>query len=115
MIALGAMILLAGSGCAGTPKPDAELARSETAVKQAIEVGAREHAPLQLRSAEQKLAQAKAAAQAKDNARARRLAEQAQVDAEVAEVTALATKAQKSVDELQQSIRLLRKELGVTQ
>ena len=102
-------------GCAGVPRPDAQLARSDSAVKQAIELGAREHAPLILREAETKLAQAKLAANNKDNEKARRLAEQVEVDARLAQVTTLATKAQRSVDELNKSIDLLRKELGVTQ
>jgi ribosome assembly protein YihI (activator of Der GTPase) len=83
-------------------------------VKEAIELGARVHAPLVLREAETKLNQAKLAADNKENKKARMLAEEAVADAELAQVTTLATKAQRSVDELNQSIDLLRKELGVT-
>jgi hypothetical protein len=42
---------------------------------------------------------------------ARRLAEEAQVDAKLAETTARAAKAQKSADELQESNRVLRQEI----
>lgn len=107
-------IVLVLSGCAGVPRPDAELARSDSAVKQAIELGARVHAPLVLREAETKLNQAKLAADRKENKKARMLAEEVLADAELAQVTTLAAKAQRSVDELNQSIDLLRKELGVT-
>jgi ribosome assembly protein YihI (activator of Der GTPase) len=108
-----AAVLIFG-GCAGVPRPDTELARSDSAVKEAIELGARVHAPLVLREAETKLNQAKLAADNKENKKARMLAEEAVADAELAQVTTLATKAQRSVDELNQSIDLLRKELGVT-
>ena len=108
LAALGMVVLL---GCASTPRPDAQLARSDSAVKQAIELGARVHAPLILREAENKLAQARLAADKKENDKALRLAEEVEADAKLAQVTTLATKTQRTVDELNQSIDLLRKEL----
>lgn len=112
-VTLIAAVLVFG-GCAGVPRPDAELAQSDSAVKQAIELGARTHAPLLLREAETKLNRAKLAADNKENKKARMLAEEVSADAQLAQVTTLAEKAQRSVDELNQSIDLLRKELGVT-
>ncbi|UCH53158.1 MAG: DUF4398 domain-containing protein [Pseudomonadota bacterium] len=112
-VAPAVLISLGLSACAGAP-PTAELTRSESAVSQAIEVGARNYAQLDLHAAEQKLEQARAAAKTGDNDKARRLAEQAQVDAELAEAKSLSTKAQRSVAELKESIQLLRKELGLT-
>ncbi|OGI65590.1 MAG: hypothetical protein A2W18_12750 [Candidatus Muproteobacteria bacterium RBG_16_60_9] len=112
LLALGTVALVS---CAGVPRPDAELARSDSAVTQAIELGARTNAPLVLRDAETKLNQAKLAANNKENGKARILAEEAQVDAELAQVTTLALKAQRSVDEINTSIDLLRKELGLKQ
>ena len=113
-VALFAVIVLTVSGCAGIPRPDAELAKSDAAVKQAIEVGARTHAPLLLREAENKLSQARVETENKEYKKALQLTEQVRVDAELAQVTSLATKAQKSVDELYQSIRVLRKEMGLS-
>jgi hypothetical protein len=110
LIAAGVVAL---AGCAGVPRPDADLARSDSAVKQAIELGARVHAPLILREAETKLNEAKLAADKKENEKARLLAEQVQADAELAQVTTLAIKAQRSVNELNQSVELLRRELGL--
>lgn len=112
---LGVSVVLALAGCAGNP-PTAELVRSESSVSQAIEVGAREHAPLELRAAETKLEQARAAANIeKDYNKARRLAEQSQADAELAAARSLSAKARMSVEELQKSIQLLRQELGLSQ
>ena len=113
-IALSALIVLIASGCAGIPRPDGALAKSDAAVKQAIEVGARTHAPLLLREAENKLNQARVETENKEYKKALQLIEQVQVDAELAQVTTLAAKAQKSVDELNLSIRVLRKEMGLT-
>lgn len=113
-VALCAVFVLTASGCAGVPRPDAALAKSDSAVKQAIEAGARTHAPLLLREAENKLNQARLDAKNDDYKKAQQLAEQVQVDAELAQVTTLAVKAQISVDELNQSIKLLRKEMGLS-
>ena len=113
-VALCALMVLAVSGCAGVPRPDAELAKSDIAVKQAIEAGARTYAPLMLRDAENKLQQARIETENKEYEKALQLTEQVQVDAELAQVTTLAAKAQRSVDELKQSIQLLRKEMGLS-
>lgn len=113
--ALVAFGLFALAGCASVPRPDAQLARSDSAVKQAIELGARVHAPLVLREAETKLGQARLAADKNENEKALRLAEQVEADAKLAQVTTLALKAQRSVDEINTSIDLLRKELGAKQ
>ena len=113
-VALYALIVLTASGCASIPRPDAALAKSDAAVKQAIEVGARIHAPLLLREAENKLNQARVEVANDQYKKALLLTEQVQVDAELAQVTTLAAKAQLSVDELNQSNQLLRKELGLT-
>jgi len=112
VVAFGFVALL---GCASTPRPDAQLARSDSAVKQAIELGARVHAPLVLREAETKLSQARLAADKKENEKALRLAEQVEADAKLAQVTTLAIKTQRTVDELNQSIDVLRKEIGLKQ
>ncbi|MDH3311128.1 MAG: DUF4398 domain-containing protein [Gammaproteobacteria bacterium] len=113
-VAVSALIVMTASGCASVPRPDAALAKSDAAVKQAIEVGARTHAPLLLREAEKKLNQARVETENKDYKKASLLTEQVQLDAELAQVTTLATKAQMSVDELNQSIKILRKEMGLS-
>ena len=108
------LIVLTASGCASVPRPDAELAKADAAVNQAIEAGARTHAPLLLREAENKLNQARAYTEKEEYKKAVQLTEEVRVDAELAQVTSLATKAQTSVDELNQSIQMLRKEMGLS-
>jgi len=53
---IGALLFLAG--CAGTPPTDS-LSKAEVAINRAIEEGAADHAPLELRMARDKLDAAK--------------------------------------------------------
>lgn len=102
------------AGCASTPPTPAPvelMAVSKSAISSAISAGGNEFAPLQVKSAMDKMDSADKAMADKNYALARRLAEQAQVDAKLAEATARAGKARKSADELQESNRVLRKEI----
>lgn len=105
-------IVFFASACATTqPPPTLELKDSRAALRQAEQVGAREYAPLELRTAEKKLEEAQLASSKGDHERAARLAEQAVVDAELAQITALSAKAQAAVNALNDSIRALREEI----
>lgn len=88
------------------------MAEARSAVKQAEDVGGKEHAALEYRRAQQKLEDAQAALLDKKHDRARRLAEQAAVDAELASVKARSAKARSAVTELRESIRVLREEMA---
>lgn len=110
LIPAAALILLAG--CASVEPPVEQIAHSQTAVQQAHDVGAREYAPLELRQATQKLEQAQAAMAEEEYLEARRLAEQAQVDAELAQTMALSEEAEAAAHELRESIRILREEIA---
>lgn len=102
------------SGCAGTPvtpPPTEQMANSRTAISHAINAGGNEFAPLQIKSAMDKMNGAEQAMAAKNYVQARRLAEQAQVDAQLAEATARSAKAQKAADALRESNRVLRQEI----
>ena len=90
---------------------DATIRDARTAVRQAEQRGARNHAPLELRSADQKLEAAQIALTRGEVDYALLLAEEAEVDAELAEITALSTKSQKAVSELRESIKMLREEI----
>lgn len=105
-----ALALLAG--CASVEPPQAQLARSEAAVQQAAGTGAQQHAPLDLRRALQKLEQARLAMEEEDYLEARRLAEQAEVDAELAQVKAQTAEAQQTAEDLEENIRILRDEIS---
>ncbi len=99
-------------GCASIPPPETQVARSSAAIDQALQAGAREYAPIELQSAEQKLLQARAAMADGENAAARRLAEQAQVEAELAQAKSQSATAQLAVQQVRESIRVLRDEIG---
>ena len=72
------------SACAGEPAPTAQLALAKQAVDEATRSGAAERAPQDLVTAREKLARADQAASAGQNTDARRLAEEAQADAQLA-------------------------------
>ena len=106
-LALGGTLLLAG--CAGNP-PTEQFAVSNTVLKSATVAGATEYAPVELRTAQEKMARAESLAKEKDYEQARRLAEQAEWDARVAERKALAAKAEKAYQDSQQGVQDLREE-----
>lgn len=110
--ALAAALILVG-GCAGTPEaPDQALARAEVGIENAERSGARQFATDELDAAREKLTRARAAVDQEDMLAARRYAEQAEVDAELAAATARNYKAQESADELDRSIEVLREEIA---
>ena len=84
-----ALLSLGLAACAGgPPPPTAEMGAAAQAIDTAERVGALEHAPVELQSARDKLAAADAAMQDDERTEARRLAEQARADAELAAVRA---------------------------
>jgi len=98
-------------GCAGIPAPTEQMAVSKVAVRNATSAGGNEFAPLQLKSAMDKMDAAERAMSAEDYLQARQLAEQAQVDAQLAATTARSVKAQKAAGALQEDNRVLRQEI----
>lgn len=102
---------LAMAGCASTPAPYAQMTSAKVAIQEADSAGAGTLAPLELRNANKKLAEARQAFDGKQYDRARRLAEEAQVDAKLAETRARTAKAQQAVDELRDSIATLKSEI----
>lgn len=108
-LSLATAVLIAG--CAGVSPPLEQMAVSRVAVKNASSAGGNEFAPLPLRSAMDKMDSAERAMTEENYTLARRLAEQAQVDAQLASVTARSVKAQKAVGALQEDNRVLRQEI----
>lgn len=99
------------AGCASTPAPIEQMAISRAAVSNASSAGGNEFAPLQLKSAMEKMDGAERAMAEKKYDQARQLAEQAQFDAQLAEATARSAKAQKAADAVQEDSRVLRQEI----
>lgn len=102
-------ILLAG--CQSIPAPTEQLAASKAAVDTALSAGGNEFAPLQLKSAIDKMEAAERAMGDKNYLLAQQLAEQARIDAKLAEMKARSTKARKAADALQESNRVLNQEI----
>ena len=107
-VSLAAALLL--NGCAGNP-PTAEMALAKAAVSNASAAGSNEFAPLPLRAAMDKMEGAEQAMGSENYPEARQLAEEANVDAELAAATSRAVKTQKAVLQLQQDNSVLRQEI----
>ncbi len=106
-----ALMVLGFTGCASDPAPTEQLRLTEQALAQAKAVGADEHV-VELAMAEAKLLQAQAAMQRDAFKDARVLAEQAELDARLAEARVLTQKSQEQLNELNNRISRLRKQLG---
>ena len=111
-IALTAGAVMFMAGCASAPAPTAQMAVSRAAVSDATSVGGNEFAPVELKSAMEKMAGAERAMKDEDYVLARQLAEQAQVDAQLAGATARTAKAKKAAEAVQEDSRVLSQELN---
>lgn len=100
------------SGCASVPEPKEQMAVAEAAVARASTTSTGESAPAQLREANSKLASARAALAADDREAARRYAEQATLDAQVAELHAQTQRSLKAAQETEDAARVLREEIN---
>jgi Domain of unknown function (DUF4398) len=117
---LGPLARLCGTGalslvlaaCATTPVPVAQMALSSAALEQAVAAGASEHAPADLRSARDRLDRARLALQADDRPLALSLAQEAQVDAQLAEARSHAAKATLASKSVKDGNRILKEEMG---
>jgi hypothetical protein len=108
-----AAALCALAACASSaPRPTEAMTRASTTVEQADQAGARRFDPGTLDSAKDKLAQAKVAADKGDSVTANNLAEQAQLDAELAAARARGATAKQAADEVRASIETLRSEIA---
>jgi hypothetical protein len=110
----GAIVLavLVLAACASTPVPSETMAVAAAAVARASSAGTGELAPNELRIAVDKMAAARAALAAGDNDHARRLAEQAELDAQVAVMMAQAARSTAAAKESEEAARVLREELN---
>lgn len=107
-LALAAIFAL--SAC-GTPrKPIESVSKAEMAVEKADSAKAAEHAPLELEMAREKLARAEEALDDGDHERAQRLADQALVDALLADAKAESVTSRENAQALRSSIETLRQE-----
>jgi hypothetical protein len=105
-----AAALLTVAACASTPIPNEKIAVAKASVQRAEQSGAPEFAPVELAAAKEKLSRAEKAAADREAQPATQLAEQANVDAQLAEATAVQQKSHKAATEFDASMQTLRQE-----
>jgi hypothetical protein len=105
---LGAVLVLAA--CASVPPPTETIAAANLALDKAEQADAQRDARLEVYQAREKLEAAQRAVDRKENLEARRLAETALVDAQLAEARADAARAQRNVAEIRRNIEALQSE-----
>ncbi|MBC3806541.1 DUF4398 domain-containing protein [Undibacterium seohonense] len=107
------LLLITIVGCSSMKTPaTADVAVSKAAVDNAVGAGGAEFAPVEMSAAREKMRLANAAMAAKDYPLAIELANQAQVDAKLAQSKANSAKAQVAADALQEDIRIMREEFN---
>ena len=98
------------AACASTPIPNEKIAVAKASVQRAEQSGAPELAPVEMATARDKLARAEKAAADRNAEPATELAEQANVDAQLAEATARQQRSHKAAVEFDASMQALRSE-----
>ncbi|MDO9314856.1 MAG: DUF4398 domain-containing protein [Burkholderiaceae bacterium] len=109
LVASGALAL---TGCANAPSPAPSMASTSASIEAARSAGAPELAAAELNEARSKLERARALAAAGDERGAIRLAEQADVDAQLARARAGSERSIRAVTELEASLQTLREEIN---
>jgi hypothetical protein len=111
-LAAGAAMIafMVAGGCATTPIPNEKIAVAKASLQHAEQSGAPELAPVEMAQARDKLSRAEKAAADHDAQPATQLAEQANVDAQLAEATAQEKKSHKAATEFDASMQALRQE-----
>ncbi len=98
------------AGCASTPVPLEKIAVAKASVQRAEQSGAPQYAPVELATARDKLGRAERAAADHDAQPATLLAEQANIDAELAEATATQQISHKAAADFDANMQALRNE-----
>jgi Domain of unknown function (DUF4398) len=103
LLALGASL----AACASSEPPTAQMSAARSAIETAERSGATEHAPIEINNAREKLNRAEAASRQSKNDEAFRLAEQAQIDAQVAGAKAQTVAAQQALQQVREGTSAL--------
>ena len=109
------VIALSAAGCASKVAPVESMTGAELVIKVAKDGNAAINAPLELKLAEDKLSAARAAVDREEFTQAKRLADEAFMDAKLAETKALSVKAKKQAQEMRDTVEMLRGEIERTQ
>ena len=107
------LVLLLGAGlaaCASVPPPESQMGKADLALRKAEQADAAHYAPLEMRVARTKLEAARAAMRENENLEARRLAEQAKLDALLASATTQTAQRREAAEAIRTDIEALRAE-----
>ena len=102
-------------GCAAKVAPIEDISNAQMAVKEAEDSNAATYAPLELKFATDKLGKARTALQAEQYDEALQLANEALLDAKLAEAKSRSEEAKKATQELRDTIETLRQEIQRSQ
>ena len=105
-----AAIAIGLAACASTPIPNEKIAVAKASVQRAEQSGAPEFAPVEMAAARDKLTRAEKAAADREAQPANQLAEQADIDARLAEATAQQQRSRKAAMESDANMQALRNE-----
>lgn len=111
-VAASAAVLVGLTACGSVPPPTANVAKADSAMQAAELAGAREHAPIELRAAEATKVELDRAMSKEKYERAARLAERLRTEAELAKATAEAEKSRLALQESQDNIDTMVREVG---
>ena len=112
---LVAVTILLMVGCAAKVAPIEDISNAQMAIKEAEESDAAVYAPLELKFATDKLSKARTALQAEEYEEALQLANEAMLDAKLAEAKSRSEEAKKTTQELRNTIETLRHEIELSQ
>lgn len=110
--ALATSVVVVLGGCASTPPPKEQMAVAEAAIRHATTTSTNENAAGELQLATDKLTSARDAMKREDYVVAKRFAEQAEVDAEVAELHAQTARSRKAAVETENAAGALKTEMN---
>ncbi|MEG0247133.1 DUF4398 domain-containing protein [Pseudomonas sp. WS 5412] len=99
------------AACASVPEPNDQIALSQNAVARAISADATQYAPVEMNAAQDKMFLMERAMGERDYIQARTLAEQIEVDANLAERKAQTAKWQHQLQQSQAGIQVLKQEM----
>lgn len=109
---IGVLALLLSACASQPPVPNDQLAVARNAIDYAVEMGARDHAAVELQQAREQLAEAERAVKQGENKIARQLALEAEKMARLADRKARSARSRRQVEQLEDTVEALREEIA---
>ncbi|WP_376696802.1 DUF4398 domain-containing protein [Wenzhouxiangella sp. EGI_FJ10305] len=109
---IGVLALFLTACASQPPVPNDQLAVARNAIDYAVEMGARDHAPGDLKQAREHLAEAERAIEQGENKIARQLALEAEKMARLADRKSRSARSRRQVEQLEDTVEALREEIA---